>query len=175
MSNYKADLHKIKAFAFDVDGVFTDGSVLTYINGDLLRTYNAKDGYAVRYAVEKGFPVAIITGGSSETIKMRFNQLKVTDVYLTSRYKLPDFEDFCYKYDLRPDEILFMGDDIPDIAIMEKCGVATCPSDAVAEVKNAAAYISPFKGGSGCIRDIIEQVLKVHGKWQNDSEAIAST
>ena len=175
MSNYKANLHKIKAFAFDVDGVFTDGSVLTYINGDLLRTYNAKDGYAIRYAAEKGYPIAIITGGSSETIKTRFNQLMVTDIYLRSFHKLPDFEDFCYKYDLSPEEVLFMGDDIPDIPIMEKCGLAACPTDAVAEVKNAATFISPYKGGGGCVRDIIEQVLKVHGKWHSNDEDIAST
>ena len=174
MSNYKAHLHKIKAFAFDVDGVFTDGSVLTYIDGDLLRTYNAKDGYAVRYAVEKGFPIAIITGGASETIKIRFSQFNVTDVYLCSYDKLTDFEDFCYKYALEPNEVLFMGDDIPDIQIMEKCGLATCPSDAAIEVKRVAKFISPYKGGQGCIRDIIEQVLKVHGKWQNDTH-IAST
>ena len=175
MSNYKADLHKIKAFAFDVDGVFTDGSVLTYIDGDLLRTYNAKDGYAVRYAVEQGYPIAIITGGASETIKKRFNQLMVTDIYLCSRHKLPDFEDFCYKYGLSPEEVLFMGDDIPDIEIMQKCGVSACPSDAVPEVKSTAACISSFKGGAGCVRDIIEQVLKIQGKWQNTNQRIAST
>lgn len=175
MSNYKADLHRIKAFAFDVDGVFTDGSVLTYVDGDLLRTYNAKDGYAIRYAAEKGYPIAIITGGASETIKKRFNQLKVTDIYLASYDKLPDFEEFCYKYHLTPEEVLFMGDDIPDIPIMERCGVAACPSDAVMEVKSVAAFISPYKGGHGCVRDVIEQVLKVHGKWQNNDEYIAST
>lgn len=175
MSNYKADLQKVKAFAFDIDGVFTDGSVLMYANGDLLRTYNAKDGYAVRYAVEKGFPVAIITGGISETIKMRFSQFNVTDIYLGSHYKLPDFEDFCYKYSLSPSEVLFMGDDIPDIPIMEACGLPTCPSDAVAEVKKVSTFISPYKGGHGCVRDIIEQVLKVHGKWHSNDEYIAST
>ncbi len=174
MSNYKADLHKIKAFVFDVDGVFTDGKVLMYKDGDLLRSYDAKDGYAVRYAVTKGYPVGIITGGASETIKLRFQQLGVTDVYLCSRYKLPDFEDFCYKYDLKPEEVLFMGDDIPDICIMEQCGLPACPADAVVEVKQMATYISGLGGGHGCVRDVIEQVLKVHGKWHND-EQVAST
>lgn len=174
MSNYKADLHKIKAFAFDIDGVFTDGLVMVYKDGDFFRSYNAKDGYAVRYASSLGYPIAIITGGSSETIRMRFNVLGVTDVYLASHHKLPDFEDFYYKYDLKPEEVLFMGDDIPDIPILQRCGVATCPSDAVAEVKAASAYISAYAGGKGCVRDIIEQVLKVHGRWHND-EHIPST
>ena len=119
MSNFKAVLHKIKALAFDVDGVMTDGKVLMYKDGDLLRQFNSKDGFAVRYAVSQGFPVAIITGGSSETIIKRYNQLGVTDIYLRSRYKLPDFEDFCMKYDLQFSDVLYMGDDIPDIDILQ--------------------------------------------------------
>ncbi len=163
--DYKAKLEKIKAFAFDVDGVFTDGQVLVSESGDLLRSYNAKDGYAVRLAVEHGYHVAIITGGSSQTIAKRFHPLGVFDIYLKSFYKLPDFQHFCEKYNLQPDEVLFMGDDIPDIEIMKHCGIATCPADAVPEVKEAAHYISAFPGGATCIRDVIMQVMKVQGKW----------
>lgn len=176
MSNFKAELHKIKAFAFDVDGVMTNGMVTMTTNGDLLRQFNSKDGFALRYAASLGYPIAIITGGSSETIKQRFNQLEITDIYLRSRYKMPDFEDFCAKYSLQPSEVLFMGDDIPDVEIMKVCGMPTCPADAVPEVKEVAQYISIYNGGDGCVRDILEQVLKVHGKWNDKLDThIAST
>ncbi|MDR1055253.1 MAG: HAD hydrolase family protein [Prevotellaceae bacterium] len=165
MSNFKAELHKIKALAFDVDGVMTNSMVMMYKDGDLFRQFNSKDGFAIRYAVSVGFPIAIITGGSSETIIKRYNQLGVTDIYLRSRYKLPDFNDFCAKYGLQRNDVLFMGDDIPDIDVMQVCGMPTCPADAVPEVKRIAQYISNYNGGDGCVRDIIEQVLKVHGKW----------
>lgn len=171
MSNYKVKLSKIKAFAFDLDGVFTDGTVLATETGDLLRFHNAKDGYAVRMAIVSGYPVAIITGGSSESIIKRFVPIGVKDIYLKSINKIPDFLDFCSKNNLSPDEVLFMGDDIPDIGILEKCGLATCPSDAVNEVKEVCEYISHYKGGRGCVRDIIEQTLKVQGKWSRNPEA----
>jgi 3-deoxy-D-manno-octulosonate 8-phosphate phosphatase (KDO 8-P phosphatase) len=163
--DYKTRLERIKAFAFDVDGVFTNGMVLVSENGDLLRSYNSKDGHAIRMAVTSGYPVGIITGGSSATIEKRFRPLGVNDIYLKSFYKLPDFDDFCKRHNLSPDEVLFMGDDIPDIEIMEACGVACCPADAVPEVKAVAAYISSQVGGSACVRDVIVQVMKVQGRW----------
>ncbi len=165
---FKSKLSKIKAFVFDVDGVFTDGNVLVSESGDLLRTYNAKDGYALRVAVEQGYHVGIITGGSSETILKRFNPLGVVDIYLKSRNKLPDFVDFCTKHELDPDEVLFMGDDIPDLEIMMACGLPCCPSDAVPEIKDAVYYISEHRGGAGCVREAIEQVMKSQGKWNNE-------
>lgn len=173
MANFKAKLHKIKAFAFDVDGVFTDGQVLATETGDLLRSHNAKDGYAVRVAILKKFPVAIITGGSSESIALRFMQIGVPreDIYLKSIFKMPDFEHFINKYELSPDEVLYMGDDIPDIGILKACGIAACPSDAVNEVKDVCHYISIQGGGKGCARDVIEQTLKVHGLWADSPEA----
>jgi 3-deoxy-D-manno-octulosonate 8-phosphate phosphatase (KDO 8-P phosphatase) len=174
MSSYKTKLHQIKAFAFDVDGVLTDGTVQVTESGDFLRTYNAKDGLAVRTAIEKGFRVAIITGGNSETIKKRFQIFGVTDFYLLSRIKLPDLQHFCDKYHLQPAEVLFMGDDLPDIPPMQHCGLPCCPADAVPEVKAVADYISLFDGGKGCVRDVIEQTLKVQGKWMVDN-APAST
>ncbi len=173
MSNYKVKLSKIKAFAFDVDGVFTDGTVLCTETGDLLRMHNAKDGYAVRMAVLAGYPVAIITGGSSESIKKRFDPIGVKDIYLKSVNKMPDFQDFCKKYNIDSADVLFMGDDIPDMEILSACGLATCPSDAVNEVKEICEYISLFAGGKGCVRDVIEQTLKIQGKWYPNSGAFS--
>ncbi|MDR0421067.1 MAG: HAD-IIIA family hydrolase [Prevotellaceae bacterium] len=165
MSNYKINLHGIKAFAFDVDGVFTDGSLLVDNDGYFLRVYNAKDGYAVRQAVLQGYYVAIITGGVAASIKHRFKDLGVTDIFLLSENKIEDFKTFCMRHNINAAEVLFMGDDIPDIEVMNTCGIACCPADAVPEVKNAASYISNFDGGKGCVRDVIEQVMKVQGKW----------
>ena len=167
MSNFKVNLHKIKAFAFDVDGVFTDGLVIATESGDLLRSHNAKDGYAVRIAVLQKYPVAIITGGSSESIIKRFVQIGVdiSDIYLQSNYKMNDFNDFCSRHNLQPEDVLFMGDDIPDIEILKTCGISACPADAVTEVKEICDYISIYPGGRGCARDVIEQTLKIHGKW----------
>ncbi|MDR0711716.1 MAG: HAD hydrolase family protein [Prevotellaceae bacterium] len=164
LKNYKIKLHKIKAFIFDVDGVFTDGMVLPS-GGDFLRMHNAKDGYAVRYALTQGYPIGIITGGASETIRERFNMLGVTDVYLASFNKIGSFTDFCRKYNLQPDEVLCMGDDIPDIEILTSSGLPTCPADAVPEVKAVCEYISDKPGGKACVRDVIEQTLKLQGKW----------
>lgn len=169
--NYKAYLHKIKAFAFDVDGVFTDGSVLCTENGDLLRSYNAKDGFAVRTATLKGYPVAIITGGGSDSIIKRFSGLGVEDIYLRARNKIPPFMEFCNKYGLQPEEVVFVGDDIPDIQVMNACGLAVCPSDAAEEVKAVCDHISMYPGGHGCVREIVEQTLKIHGQWDFDPNA----
>ncbi|NOZ45368.1 MAG: HAD hydrolase family protein [Chlorobi bacterium] len=167
MSNFKENLRKIKAFAFDVDGVFSDGNLLLYPNGEHLRSMNIKDGYAVQFAIKKEYPIAIITGGNSESVRMRFNYLGVTDVYLRSSDKMDDFKDFLAKYDLEPDEVLYMGDDLPDYEVMNYAGIATCPSDAAEEIKAISSYISNAKGGFGCVRDIIEQVLRIHGKWMD--------
>lgn len=162
--NYKTKLHNIKAFVFDVDGVFTNGMVLAS-GGDFLRMHNAKDGYAVRYALAQGYPVGIITGGASESIRERFGMLGVTDVYLASFNKIEHLADFCSKYKLQPNEVLCMGDDIPDIEILAGCGLSTCPADAVPEVKAICEYISDKPGGMACVRDVIEQTLKLQGKW----------
>ena len=168
--NFKADLHKIKSFVFDVDGVLTESDVLVSENGEFLRRFNAKDGYALRRAVQKGYKIGIITGGASETIIKRFIPFDIYDVYLNSFYKLPDFYDFIGKYDLKADEVLFMGDDIPDIDVMKVCGMPVCPADAVPEVKAVSRYISCFAGGKGCVRDIIEQVMKVKNQWTSENE-----
>ena len=168
MTNYKAALKDVKAFVFDVDGVFTNGSIFLDPGGEFIRMMNIKDGYAIQYCVKKGYPVAVITGGNSKTVKKRFSNLGVTDIYLESSNKLDDYEDFRIRHNLDHKNILFMGDDIPDYEIMQKAGVPTCPEDAVEEIKQISKYISVKKGGEGCVRDVIEQVLRLQGKWMVD-------
>ena len=164
---------KIRAFAFDVDGVLTDGGILADLNGELYRVFDSKDGMAIRMAVMKGFHLAIITGGRSESIRQRFEScgIKPEDVYLRSRAKIEDFEDFCQRHDLEPDEVMYFGDDLPDIPVMVACGCGVCPSDAVDEVKEIAGFISTQPGGKGCAREVIQTVLKEQGKWELDVQA----
>lgn len=168
MSINKSDFKKIKAFAFDVDGVFTDGMVLLMPGEGFVRSVNIKDGYAVQHAVKMGYPIAIISGGKSEEVVKRFKNLGVTDIYMGSSYKWDPYEDFRMKYGLEHEEILFMGDDMPDYEIMQHVGMPTAPKDACHEIKEVAKYISDKGGGKGCVRDIIEQVLRVQDKWNGD-------
>lgn len=165
-------LQKIKAFAFDVDGVLTDGGILATPEGDLLRVFDAKDSFALRMAYMKGYHVGIITGGVSESIRLRFRTCGVSpeDIYLGSRAKIEDFNDFCARHNLQPDEVMYFGDDLPDIPVMTACGCGVAPSDAVNEVKEAADYISSRSGGHGCARELIEMVIKIQGKWELDVE-----
>ncbi|MBN2486183.1 MAG: HAD hydrolase family protein [Bacteroidales bacterium] len=172
MTNFKEKLNKIKAFAFDVDGVFTDGQVFLLPGNEYVRSVNIKDGYAVQHCVKMGYPLAIISGGYSEEVKKRFVNLGVTDIYMRSHNKWDNYEDFRFKYQLEHDEILYMGDDIPDLRVMQRVGVPTCPADAAHEIREASIYISDKTGGQGCVRDVIEQVLRLHGKWSNDESFI---
>jgi len=165
MTNFKEDLSKINSFIFDVDGVFTDGKIFMFSQNEFVRAFNIKDGYAVKYAVQQGYTTAIISGGNSSMVRKRFVDLGITDIYLNITDKVEALEDFYFKYNIDPDSILFMGDDLPDYEVMKKCGVPTCPSDAAEEIKSVAKYISNFKGGDGCVRDVIEQVLRSQGKW----------
>lgn len=165
---YKNRLHQIKAFAFDVDGVFTDGGLIALPGGDLLRCFNAKDGYAIRKLVTLGFKVAIITGGGSPCIPARFNQLGVHEIYLRAEDKVAHFLHFCQEYGLQPQEVAWGGDDIPDVPVCRLAGFAFCPADAAVEMQAAAHYISPLPGGRGCVRDAVEQTLRAQGKWTYD-------
>jgi 3-deoxy-D-manno-octulosonate 8-phosphate phosphatase (KDO 8-P phosphatase) len=167
MSNYREGLTKIKAFIFDIDGVLGSDKVLMHPNGDMMRTMNIKDGYAMQYAVRKGYKIAIISGGYSETVKIRFEKLGIPDVYLKSHNKVDDYTDFINKYKLTDEEVLYMGDDLPDYEVMLRVGVPTCPSSAVEEIKSISKYISDKQGGDGAVRDIIQQVLRLHGKWMD--------
>jgi 3-deoxy-D-manno-octulosonate 8-phosphate phosphatase (KDO 8-P phosphatase) len=167
--SYKQKLKNIKAFVFDVDGVFTDGSVYLMPGGNMSRVMNVLDGYAVVKALKNNYLIGVITGGNDEMVKHRINYLGIEDYYPKSPDKMIDFEDFKSKYNLKNEEILTMGDDIPDLHIMENSAIAACPENAVPEIKEIANYISPIKGGSGAVRDVIEQVMKVQGKWHDDN------
>lgn len=172
MGNFKEDLRKVKAFVFDVDGVFASSKVILHPDGDMMRTMNIKDGFACFYLIKKGYPVAIITGGNSESVRTRFTRLGIKDVFLGSSNKLGDFETFISKYDIDPETVLYMGDDLPDYPVMKIVGIPTCPADAVEEIKAVSRYISDKNGGEGCVRDVIEQVLRLNGKWM-DTEAFS--
>lgn len=167
--SYKEKLKDIKAFVFDVDGVFTDGSVYLMPGGHMSRVMNVLDGYAVVKAIKNGYTIGVITGGNDEMVKHRINYLGITDYYAKSPNKMLDFEDFKAKHNLKNEEILTMGDDLPDLHIMKNSAVGACPENAVPEIKAIADYISPTKGGSGAVRDVIEQVMKVQGKWHDDN------
>jgi len=165
MENFKTRLTRVKAFIFDVDGVLTDGSVTLMPDGEQVRVMNIKDGYALQLAVKKGYKVAIISGGRSEMVRKRLNGLGITDVYLGISDKTDTYKEFIEVNGISPDEVLYMGDDMPDYEVMKRVGVPTCPKDAVHEIKDLCMYVSQQKGGKGAVRDVIEQVMKVQGKW----------
>jgi len=163
--NFKELLNQVKALVFDVDGVLTDGNLILMPNGELVRTMNIKDGIIMKLAVKSGYHLCIITGGNSAAVKDRLNRLGITDVYLKTHDKFEALKEFVATYDIKLDEVLYMGDDLIDYEVMSKVGVPVCPKDAVAEIKEISLYISDKDGGKGCVRDIIEQVMKVQGKW----------
>ncbi|MCG9971772.1 KdsC family phosphatase [Christiangramia crocea] len=163
--SYKEHLNQINTFVFDVDGVLTDGTIQISTKGDLLRTMNTKDGYAMKMAQKAGFTVCIISGGKNEGVRKRLRDLGITDIYLGIDDKVEQMDEFFDIYQIKPDEVLYMGDDIPDYYPMKLVGLPCCPQDAAPEVKEISLYVSHKKGGEGCVRDVIEQVMKVQGKW----------
>ncbi|MDD2798924.1 MAG: HAD-IIIA family hydrolase [Bacteroidales bacterium] len=168
MSSINYDLKKIKALLFDVDGVLSSEMIPLYPTGEPMRMVNIKDGFALQLAVKKGFEVGIITGGKTEAVRIRFAGLGLQHLYLGASHKMDSFNDFLQKTGLKLEEILFMGDDIPDYPVMSLVGLPCCPADAVSEIKAVSKYISQKRGGEGCGRDVIEQVLKAQGKWMSD-------
>jgi 3-deoxy-D-manno-octulosonate 8-phosphate phosphatase (KDO 8-P phosphatase) len=167
MTNFKEDLVRVKAFVFDIDGVLSLQTINLNAFGVPNRTVNLRDGYAVQLAVKKGYLVAVISGSNSKEYLKRLKQLGVKDVFLNSRSKLEHFNSFLKKYNLDKSDVLFMGDDIPDYEVMKVAGIPVCPLDADSEIKQVAIYISDRKGGEGCVRDVIEQVLRLHNKWMD--------
>ena len=163
--NFKEQLNNIKVFIFDVDGVFTDGSLYLLPGGEQARQMNIRDGFAVKHAAEQGYKIGIITGGEDEPVRWRFNRLGVKDIYLPSKNKVEDFNHFMSQHNIDPATVLYMGDDMPDYEVMKLAGIPTCPADADSEIKQISDYISDKKGGEGCVRDVIEQVLRAQGKW----------
>lgn len=167
--SYKEILPQITTFIFDVDGVLTDGILNVMSNGELVRHMNVKDGFALKTAIDKGYKVAIISGGSSEGVKKRLNGLGITDVYLRIHNKIEKFDEYCKLRQVKPENILYMGDDLPDAEVMSKVALACAPQDADSEIQKIAHYISHKNGGKGCARDVIEQVMRVQGKWIEES------
>ena len=165
MSKIDYDLGRIKGLAFDVDGVLSADTIPLHPGGEPCRTVNIKDGYAIQLAMRKGFEVAIITGGRTEAVRQRFEGLGVQHIYMGASVKIVSFEEWLLATGLQADEILYMGDDIPDYEVMQRVGLPCCPADAAPEIKSIATYISPRNGGYGCGRDVIEQVMKAQGKW----------
>lgn len=168
MSSINYDLTKIKAFVFDVDGVLSCDIVSLHPNGDPMRTVNIKDGYALQLAVKKGYQVAIITGGYTESVRIRFSRLGIQHIYMRSAIKVIDYHDFMEKTGLSSEEVLYAGDDIPDYEVMKLVGLPVAPADAAPEIKHVAKYISLKKGGEGIARDVIEQTMKAQGSWMDD-------
>lgn len=169
MINY--DLTKIRAMFFDVDGVLSRETIMLHPNGEPMRSVNIKDGYAMQHAVKCGLVLAIITGGKTESVRQRYVGLGLKDVVLGAAVKIRTYEELCEKYGLKDEEVLYMGDDIPDYEVMTRCGLPCCPADAAPEIKFVSKYISHRNGGEGCGRDVIEQVLKAQDLWMHNSTA----
>lgn len=169
MINY--ELAKIRALIFDVDGVLSRQTIDLHPSGEPMRTVNIHDGYAIQHAMKCGLIIGIITGGNTEAVRRRYEGLGVKDVVLSASVKVEKYDELLQKYNLNEDEVLYMGDDIPDYEIMSRCGLPCCPADAAPEIKAISKYISPLNSGEGCGRDVISQVLKVKGRWMTDKTA----
>ena len=169
MINY--DLKKIRAIVFDVDGVLSRETICLHPSGEPKRTVNIKDGYAMQLAVKKGLIIAVITGGTTEAVRVRYQGLGLKEVILGAAVKIEHYDALCKKYNLSDDEVIFMGDDIPDYEVMSRCGLPCCPADAAQEIKAISKYISHHNGGEGCARDVIEQVMKAQNLWMSDQQA----
>jgi len=172
--SYKEYLHNITTFIFDVDGVLTDGSLHITTEGKMHRTMNVKDGYALKEALNQGYNVSIISGGTDEGVRARLQGLGIVDIALGAHQKMEHLESYMQSKNIQPEHILYMGDDIPDYPVMKKVGLPCCPQDAVKEIKEVSKYISHKNGGKGCVRDVIEQVLKVQGKWMSNSDSFGA-
>lgn len=169
--SYKELMNEINTFILDVDGVLTDGTIQVTQTGEMLRNMNIRDGYAMKAAVENGYTVCIISGGSNEGVRVRLRNLGITDIHLGVSDKVETFKEFIDIYTIKPEQVLYMGDDIPDYHVMKLVGLPTCPQNAAPEIKNLSKYISHINGGNGCVRDVIEQVMKVQGKWMEHFDA----
>lgn len=167
--NLLEQFRQIKTFVFDVDGVLTDGTLLILDDGQMVRRMNIKDGYALQLALKRGYRVVIISGGTSEAVRDRLNKLGVSDVFLKIENKKSRLTEYIIQHQLSWNEVLFMGDDIPDYLVMQMVGLACAPADTAPEIKEISRYISPVKGGSGCARDVIEKVLKLNDDWPMDT------
>ena len=169
--SYKELLIHITTFIFDVDGVLTDGTITVTTDGEMLRTMNIKDGFALKTAIDAGFNICVISGGSNEGVRKRLKGLGITNIYLSAHNKIEQLNDYLNSHNIKPESVLYMGDDIPDYPVMKQVGLPCCPQDAVPEIKSISKYISHKNGGQGAVRDVIEQVLKIHNKWNSNFNA----
>lgn len=167
--SYKELMNDISTFIFDVDGVLTNGNLQILSDGQLLRTMNIKDGYAMRNAIDNGYRICIISGGKNQGVGQRLKGLGITDIFLGVHNKIEIFENYIKEHKIDTNHVLYMGDDIPDLKVMQRVALACCPQDAAPEIKKISRYISHIKGGEGAVRDVIEQVMKVHGKWISEN------
>ena len=165
------DLSRIKAIVFDVDGVLSASTITLHPNGEPMRTVNIKDGYAIQLAVKQGLHIAIMTGANVDSIRVRSERLGVKEAFAACSVKIKVYEKFLAEYGMADDEIIFVGDDVPDYEVMSRCGCPCCPADACPDIKSISRYISSANGGYGVGRDIIEQVLRAQGKWLADKKA----
>lgn len=163
--SYKELLNDITTFIFDIDGVLTDSSVHVSPTGEMLRIMNIRDGFAMKAAIESGYNLCIISGGSNEGVRIRLQNLGIKDIHLGSADKVKTFNEYTSLHQINAEHVLYMGDDIPDYHVMQLVGLPTCPQDAVPEIKGISKYISHINGGKGAVREVIEQVMKVQGKW----------
>ncbi len=170
--NFKELLADVEAIVFDVDGVMTDGGIMPLPDGDFIRKYNAKDGYALAYAVTHGFKIGVISGGFGKTLESRLNRLHIEHKYLGCMDKIAAIDDFIAKSGVKRENLVYMGDDIPDLEVLRYVGIPVAPADACAEVLESVIYVSEYKGGAGAVRDIIEQILRVKGLWALDSKGV---
>ena len=172
MGNFKEDIARTEAFIFDVDGVMTDGGIIPTLDGDFIRRYNAKDGYALGYAVKMGYKVCIITGGRGKTLENRLRMLGINRYYTDCMDKITAMREYFADEGIDPAHAIYMGDDILDLECIREVGIPFCPADAAAEVIEASRYVSEFRGGEGAVRDIVEQVLRARGDWAKNSEGV---
>jgi len=172
MHNYREKLKKITTFIFDFDGVLSDGKVWVLPDGEQIRATNVKDGYAMQYALKKGYRIAIISGGVGESMRLRYKKFDGIEIFLKVHDKVEVFLEYITKNNINPKEVLYMGDDIPDYELMKICGLKCCPADACTEIKEIVEYISFANGGYGCVRDVIEQTLRAQSRWMESDAHI---
>ena len=172
MGNFKEDIAQCEAFVFDVDGVMTDGGIIPTLDGDFIRRYHAKDGYALAYAVKQGYKICIISGGRGKNLEHRLEMLGIKDYFTDCMDKLTTMRQYFADNGINPQNAIYMGDDIPDLECMRHVGIPVCPRDAAHEVIEAARYISEYDGGHGAVRDVVEQVLRARGDWAKDSMGV---
>jgi 3-deoxy-D-manno-octulosonate 8-phosphate phosphatase (KDO 8-P phosphatase) len=165
MQNFKEKLTKVTTLFFDIDGVFTNNTVLVMENGEIVRNVHSKDGYAIQLAIKKNYRLVILSGGNNLAVKNLLSKTGLQHLFINQHDKLQCYKDFINEHNLSDEEVLYMGDDLPDWEVMDRVGVPVCPNDSAPEIKDICVYISPKKGGEGCVRDVIEQVMRVQGTW----------